>query len=115
MTILSNAVKIAAGITKNLKMQEKVTIRRFTGDGGVGDPVESTVKVDAIVERRMRRVRNANGEMVGSSTNVTILDPTIKVTTNDRVTLADGTSGPILSVTGPRDASGNLLTQVYLG
>lgn len=119
MTLLSNAVRIANKVTLGLRMQaqdgQQVTLKTFTGDGGVGAPVYSSKKRDAVVEKKLRQVRSFSGILTTSSVTVTFLDPTVAVKPNDQIILADGTGGEVIGAGGPVDASGQLLTEAYIG
>jgi hypothetical protein len=115
MSLLSDVVGIANEVTKSLGFQAKVTVRKTGQDNGTGDSEVTTAKYDAVIEKRIRQVRDSTGQLVASSSNVMFLDPTIKISMSDQIILPDGTGGPIITISSPVDTSGNLLTQVYLG
>src|SRR6185503_18298322 len=105
MTLLSNAVAIADRVTRSLKMQaqdsQKVTLRSFTGDGGVGAPAYADKKYDAVVEKKQRQVRSFSGVLTMANATVTFLKPSIRVKPNDQIVLADGTGGEVIGAGGP--------------
>src|SRR4051812_42550924 len=104
MSIVSNAVKLANSVTKNLKLQSKVTYQKNTTDGtGKQTASGSAQLVDAVVDYRQRQVKTKGGQLVMCTATVTFLDPTLEVGFEDDITLADGTTGPILTISGPSD------------
>lgn len=122
MTILSDAVALIDGITLGLGLQasgtKRVTLKSFAGDGGVGAPAYSPPlgkKYDAVVDKRQRLVRGFSGQMVTANTTVIFLKPSIVVKENDVIVLSDGSGGEIIGTSSPVDASGQLLTEAYLG
>lgn len=72
----------------------------------------------AIVEAKRRLVRTPDGHDVLSS-HVVTLPRQVDVDPRDKITFADGTTGPILAVEGVQDAGYSngkrYLTQVWLG
>lgn len=77
----------------------------------------ASTQVPAIVDWDQRHVRSLTGEMVTCRASVTFLDPAIQVNVNDKITLPDGSTGPILAMRGPMDAATGrpLITEVFLG
>lgn len=115
MTLLSNAVAIANKVTKSLKFQAVVTHQSYVSDGGTGDPTYTSKKRDAIVSKKQRKVRSFSGELVASSSSVTFLDPKVSVGQRDIILIPDGTGGEVVGTGGPVDASGQLMTEAYIG
>lgn len=122
MSLLSNAVKIANSVTLGLGMQaqgsQKVTLMTLSTDAGIGAPVytpSAGKKYNAVVEKKQRQVRSFSGDLVMSSTTVLFLDPKIVVAAGDQIILADKSGGLVLGTSGPVDASGQLITEAYLG
>lgn len=117
MSIISNGVAIANKVTKALKMQGTVSWEVGVTDGyGALSYPSGIVSVQAIIDWRQRQVKSRGGQMVTCRATLTILDPTVTVGFNDRLTLPDGTTGAILNMSGPTDDSGlPVMRDVYLG
>lgn len=117
MSLLSNAVALANKVTGSLGMQVDVTWTPITTDG-YGTRVPGTVAtIKAIVDWKQRNVVTRSGETATSRATVTILDPTIIIGFNDLLVLPDGSTGPILAMSGPMDSSSPtpLLTEISIG
>jgi hypothetical protein len=109
-------VAIANAQTKDL--QAKVRYEKYTGTDGYGAKTYASAKlIPAIVDWQQKQLRTPEGTLSVSRASVTFLDPTIIVDDNDRITLPDGTTGPILDMAGFIDAGTGhpILTQVFLG
>lgn len=117
MSLIANAVALANTLTKNLGLQADVTHASCTSIDGDGTRNFSPpVQRKAIVQKRQRLVRTLTGQMEMSQGSVTFLDPSIKVTMFDKLTLSDGTTGPILNTGGFVDASNApILGEIFLG
>jgi hypothetical protein len=118
MSLVSNAVAIANTVTKNLKLQSTVTQEKSAGMDRYGKHIYPTSVIrDAVVDKSLRTIKTAEGELVQSKTSITFLDPAIIVDYTDRLTLADGTTGPILLIGGFVDGETNrqALAEVFLG
>lgn len=115
MTLLSKVVKIADTVTKGLGFQAEVTLRTYTGDGGVGAPTYTDKKWRAVVEKKQRQVRSFSGVLTMSTTTVLFLDPSVTVKPDDRVTLPDGSGAEVIGEGGFVDKGAQLYAEVYLG
>lgn len=118
---LGTAIRKLVGVANSLTsdMQPTVIHESYTGETGSGDHTfAAPVHRPAIVNWERRQVRTAEGELTVSRASVTFLDPTVIVNDQDRITLPDGTTGPILDMSGPyveSSATLPVLTQVFLG
>jgi len=116
MTLLSDVIGIADGITRDLGLQGSVNHEVCTLlDGAGARSYAAPVSRGAIVEKKQKLVKTTNGEMEMSQASITFLSPT-PVGMFDRLTLADGTTGPILNTGGFVDSSNvAILNEIYLG
>lgn len=117
MGLIANAVALANNVTKNLGLQADVSHASCTSIDGDGTRNYSpAVGRKAIVVKAQRLVRTATGQMEMSQGSITFLDPSIVVTMFDKLTMADGTTGPILNTGGFVDASNApILGEIFLG
>jgi hypothetical protein len=117
-------VKIADQVTKPL--QATVTFERFLTSGVSGDKsFASPVSMRAIVDWKQKQLRTPQGILSVSRASVTFLDINEMVSAtsgegvsdNDKITLPDGTTGPILDMSGFIDAGTGhpIATEVFLG
>jgi len=123
LDVVRSAVKIADKVTKPL--QGLVSFERYLSQDGFGTKTYATpATLRAIVELKQQQVRSTSGELSVSRASVLFLDVAgLKavapsgVSVNDRVTLPDGTTGPILNLSGFVDAGTThaVATQVFLG
>lgn len=132
MSLLTDALGIAHGVTDSLGLQATVLFQRYQGSDGYGTENYSTaVSLKAVVEQKQQSVKSPSGEMAQSTATVTFLDipallaatPVVSgisllgyVFTKDRIVLPNGLSQPILNVGGFVDGgSGRVIpTEVYL-
>lgn len=122
--ILRSGVKIADQQTKSL--QTTVTFEKHLGDDGYGnDTFGPKQYLPALCDWRSRQVRTMQGELTVTRMILTFLnvEDVARVTNNegiheeDRITLPDGSTGPILDLSGFIDP-GNcqpLATEVSIG
>lgn len=122
---LRAGVKIADSVTKPL--QAEVTYERAAVDSaGYGDLTYSApVKLRAIVDFARKQVRTPSGELTVTRATIDLLDVAAVVAAtgglgignNDRFTLPDGDTGPILDISGFIDAGTGqpVATTVMLG
>lgn len=68
----------------------------------------------ARVVKKIQWIRDINGDMK-KSFGVVYVDRVSGITPNDRITLPDGTTPPVLRVDTIPDEMGNYYEQVYLG
>lgn len=122
--ILRSGVKIADGITKDL--QASVSFERCMGSDGYGTiTFAAAVPLRAIVDWTQKPVRTAQGIMTTTRATVTLLDVAalsavtggLGVQDEDRITLPDGSTGPILDIGGfiDRVTGEPVATEVMLG
>ncbi len=129
--LIRNSVALANDLTKDGGLQEVVSLKRWKGvQDDYGKPsYAAAISLDALVEHRRRIVRSVADEDSVSVTTVTVLGPIPAlspvvvgrkepVDERDLVTLANGTTAPIIATDGglsdPTTARG-YLTQIYLG
>jgi len=124
LTILRSGVKTIDKIVKPL--EPFVTYERFTPDPTTyGSNFLPAIQLRAIVDWKQAQVRTQSGVLTVSRAMVMFLD--IKalvaatagqgISENDRITLPDGTTGPILDMAGFIDAGTGhpIETEVFLG
>lgn len=124
LDVVRSAVKIADQVTKPL--QATVAYSRFTGSDGYGTPIYAgAVSLRAIVDWKQRQARTSTGILSVSRASVTFLDVAALVTATsgvgigdeDKIVLPDGTTGPILDMSGFVDAGTGepVATEVLIG
>src|SRR5678815_4774940 len=111
LDVLRTGVKVADTVTK--PVQATVTFRKDLGNDEFGEKtLGGPVKLKAIVDWKQKQVRTASGILSVSRASVMFLDiDALKKATNnegigdeDIITLPDGTTGPILDMSGFIDA-----------
>jgi hypothetical protein len=121
---LRAGVKVADKVTKPL--QPSVSFERYLSEDGFGTRTyASAVSLKAIVEHKQRNVSTMTGELAVSHAYVMFLDIAALVIAtagdgvdvNDKITLPNGVTGPILNFDGFVDAGTGqpLATEIYLG
>lgn len=124
LKVLRSGVKTVNKVT--LDLQSDTTFERYlSSDGAGGKTYGSPVTLKAIVEDRQEIVRTLSGELSQSKTHITYLDAAALsaatggngIKEQDRITLQNGETGPILAIGGFIDAGTGdpLATDVYLG
>jgi hypothetical protein len=125
LDVLRAGVKIADNVTKPL--QATVTYQRVTASDGYGEPspLGSAVQLRAIVDYTARQVRTPQGVLTVTRATIDLLDIAAVVAAtngegignNDKFTLPDGDTGPILDIKGFIDAGTGhpIATTVMLG
>jgi hypothetical protein len=83
-------------------------------DGSGNRTFSPAVVRRAVVVKKQKLVKTTTGEMAMAQAYVTFLNPTI-IGLQDRITLPDGTTGPILNTEGFVSSVNPILTEVYLG
>lgn len=124
--VLRSAVAIADNVTKPI--QALVSYSRCTGTNtdGYGTKTFATpVMLRAIVDWRQKHLRTMTGELTVSRASVAFLDiAALVAATNgegigdsDLIVLPDGTTGPIIDMSGFIDAGTGhpLSTEVWIG
>lgn len=115
--IIRSGLRVANQVTASL--QATVTHERWKSVDGYGKPTYAlAIDRTAIVEKTQRRMQTDTGETVMAKAKVTFLEPIADLDTGstitgrqhptdarDRITLPDGTTGPILAIEGMVDPS----------
>jgi hypothetical protein len=113
--LLDSAVAIANTVTQSLGMQATVTYETFVSADGAGKRTYATpVSRKAVVIKKQQMVKTADGQLVMSQARIVFLTPSI-VGEFDRITLPDGTTGPILNTEGFIAEVNPILNEVFLG
>lgn len=122
---LRNAVKTVDKVTKSLQatVQYSKAVISTDGFGTVSYP--NTVELRAIVDWKQKQLRTPEGVLSVSRASVTFLDvaalaaatETEGISDNDKIMLPDGTTGPILDMSGFIDPGTGqaIATEVFLG
>ena len=124
LNVVRSAVKVADSVTKPL--QATVSYERKTGQDTFAQPTYATaVDLEAIIDWKSRQVRTATGILTVSRAVITFLDAaalstatsTNGIDDNDKLTLPDGTTGPILDLGGFIDPGTGIpvATEVFMG
>lgn len=124
LTAVRSGVAVANKVTDSL--QADVSYERSTGQDAFGDDTfAAAVTLPAIVDWRQREVRTQTGILTVSRAVVTFLDIEALVTAtasngiqhDDKLTLPDGDTGPILDTSGFIDPGTGIpiATEVFLG
>lgn len=124
LDVLRSGVAIVDTVTKPL--QANVTYERYAGSNFQGtETYSAAVSLRAIVDGKQHQVRTTSGILSVSRALVIFLDVAalaaatggLGINDKDKITLPDGTTGPILAVTGFVDAGTGepLATEVHLG
>lgn len=124
LDVLRTGVRIADDVTKSV--QSTVTYERYLSTDAYGTKTYGAgVSMKAIVDWTRRQVRTPSGVLSVSRATVTFLSiADVVVATsgdgfddNDKITLPDGTTGPILDMMGFIDAGTThpVATEVALG
>jgi hypothetical protein len=113
--LVRSGVALAKQLTADLQVSvshEAVSSRDLRGK----PTYAAAVSRPAIVEKKQRLVRDTTGREVMCSHVISFLQP-VSLSVEDRLTLPDGTTGPILSIEGLVDAGTNarFYVIVYLG
>ena len=124
LDVLRSGVKIIDQVTKPL--QPEVTYERAIKDPtGYGTKYAPPVQLRAIVDWKQKQVRTMTGILTVSRASIILLNVAevaaatagVGIDDDDRFTLPDGTTGPILDMSGFIDAGTGepLATEIYLG
>lgn len=93
-------------------LNQTITLAPATGLDGYGKATYGTaVSVPALVEQRLKMIRDAQGREVVSSTQA-FVDGTTVVTTESKITLPDGSTPVILAVASMPDVDGTIYSKV---
>jgi hypothetical protein len=120
------AIAAMDGATKSV--QEKVRIRPWVGEDLFGKvSYGATRRYMAVVDRTERQLRSEDGKTISVTAVVAFLVPvaaigavgrTEPIDERDKIYLADDTTGPIISLRGPKtpaSATSRYFQQVMLG
>lgn len=116
LDVVRAGIDIANNLTADL--QPLVRYEEYLRTDGAGKKVYATARdVPAIVDWKQKQVRTLQGVLSVSRASVMFLDPTIVLDDNDKITLPDGTTGPILDMSGfiDRETGHPVATEVFLG
>lgn len=117
-SIVRNARAIAKGVVGGSDgLTLSVTVEPFDELDGYAQPsYGSSTSYDAVVDSTTRLMRMPNGQEVLAKHRITFLE-SVAIGSKDRITLPDGSTGPILDVSGVMDASTDrpFVTDVILG
>lgn len=124
LDVLRAGVKIADKVTK--PVQPMVSFERYLSVDGYGTKTYASIApLAAVVDWKQKQVRTMNGILSVSRASVLFLDVAALskatggqgIDDSDRITLPDGTTGPILDMSGFIDAGTGhpLATEVFLG
>lgn len=108
--VIADALELADELLEDEQILEPITVARWTGQDVEGDPTYAAdITPPAIVELKQQLRKDANGVEVMSKTKLTIIRPIPDEGTagrrepidpRDKVTLPDGTTGPIIDIGG---------------
>ncbi len=133
LSLLTDVLNVADSVTASLKLQNTVTFERYLGSDEYGTVTFGAPTIlAAIVEYKQRSVKTSTGELTISPATVTFLNlaallaatPAVvnggaagEIFTQDKITLPNGNSQPILNLGGFVDGgTGRLIpAEVYLG
>ncbi len=124
LDVVRVGMKVADGVTKPL--QPSVTFKRYLSSDGYGTKTYApAVQLKAIVDWKQRQVRMTSGVLSVSRSSVMFLDINALVAATagqgvndeDIVILPDGTTGPILDMSGFIDAQTGhpVATELWIG
>ncbi len=114
-SLVASGVALANSLTSDL--QHDVVHEAYEGPNDQGAPTYgSAVQRPALVEHRQRQVRGDEGNVVMARAKVSFLHP-VRIGPLDRITLPDGTTGPILDIEGMVNGSTGApyMLEVWLG
>lgn len=110
--VIADVVKVVDKFTEDEELQTRITLHRFAGQSGSGATSyhPKVLKLRAVVE--LKQMPQAPVDSIKTKAYVAILEPipplkiagvdrVNPVDTRDKVTLPDGTTGPIVAVQGP--------------
>ncbi len=117
MSLLPGLIAVVDSVTKNIGLQADVThhvlVLPVSGDG---DRDFTQVVRKAIVEKKRRVLQTLSGQLIQTQAKITFLSATIVIGPHDKLVLADGTTGPLLTNDGFVDeGNAQILTEVFLG
>jgi hypothetical protein len=117
LDVVRVGVAIANQVTAPLQALVSHEASHLSADGFSTRTYDPPVLRPAIVDWKQKHLRTMTGDLTVSRASVIFLDPTVIVDDHDRLILPDGTTGPILDMSGFIDAGTGhpILTEVWLG
>ena len=128
--LVRSVVASADKLVEDAGLMETITLERWAGQDDTTKPTYAlALRIKCVVERKSRLMRTRGGEEVLARATVSVLKPikrlypavtgrTEPIDPRDQITLADGTTGPILDIdaglTDPVTGRGYVQV-VYLG
>lgn len=111
---IAGLVTMAGSIADELVGLPSITYAAWTGlDGwGANTYAITPVSIKAVVEKKNERVINRHGIEVTSGTQV-IIPATVTISENDRITLPDSTTPPIVKIGGVVLSNGIPATEIW--
>lgn len=95
-------------------MLDEVTLEPWTGKDRYANPVFGSPRTAKCrIEHNTRRIISVEGHEKVSSAQVTLADPTLPISTKDRLTLPDGSQPAILKIAAAKDEVGPYYLQVF--
>jgi len=124
LDVVRTGVAVADALTRPL--QATVSYEQYIGEDGYGTPTyAAAVDLKAVVDWKQKQLRTQGGILSVSRASVMFIDIAALVAATggdgvgdtDRLTLPDGTTGPIIDMSGFLDAGTGtpFATEVYLG
>lgn len=116
LDVVRAGIKTADALTKDL--QAIVTYEEYLSTNGAGKKLYAAPRqVPAIVDWKQKQVRTTTGALSVSRASVLFLDPTIILDEQDKITLPDGSTGPIIDMGGfiDRGTGHPVATEAFLG
>ena len=124
LDVLRSGIATADAVTKPL--QPTVSYERYTGADLYGTPAfAASVSLRAIVDWKQKQLRTSTGVLSVSRASIMLLNIADVVTATggagindeDKFTLPDGTTGPILDMSGFIDAGTGhpIATEIFIG
>jgi hypothetical protein len=114
--ILRNGIALAKTTLSNGGLLQAVTVEPWASQDSYGQAsYGSAVTYEALVTNADDTAVGANGEVIVPRCAVLFLEA-VAIGPLDRITLADGSTGPIVRVDeGVHDAAGRMMTKVSIG
>ena len=124
LDVLRSGIATADAVTKPL--QPTVSYERYTGADLYGTPTfAAAISLNAIVDWKQKQLRTSTGVLSVSRASIMLLNIADVVTATggagindeDKFTLPDGTTGPILDMSGFIDAGTGhpIATEIFIG
>jgi len=117
LDVVRAGVAIANTVTAPLQALVSHEVSHLSTDGFSTRTYDAPILRPAIVDWKQKHVRTLSGELTVSRASILFLDPSVIVDDHDRLTLPDGTTGPVLDMSGYIDPiTGHpVATEIFLG